>query len=46
MPNTSRVIKLVSTKYDGAIRDSCEGQVIDQQGTMLRVDVPALHAYL
>ena len=36
-----RMITVVSTKYDGRLRDSYAAQLLDRVGTMLRIKVPA-----
>ena len=39
--DTRRVVQVVSTKYDGTLRDTCQAQVLDHVGSTVRLIVPA-----
>jgi hypothetical protein len=39
--DTRRVVRVVSTKYDGSPRDTYQSQLLDHVGTTVRLIVPA-----
>ena len=41
MTDVPRVVRIVSTKYDGTLRDSYQAQFLDHAGSVLRFKVPA-----
>jgi hypothetical protein len=40
-PDTRRVVRVVSTKYDGTLHDTYEAELLDHVGLTVRLIVPA-----